>query len=150
MFYPVGHIMDRLGRKWAGIPSLLALSLALLVLPAAHELFGFIVVAILMGIGNGLAPGIVMTLGADFAPEGRRGEFLGVWRFISDAGSAGGPLAVSFIVGIASLAFASTVVAVLGLTGALVMWRLVPETLQRAMPHVVNTDEVASTSGKAM
>jgi MFS family permease len=150
MFYPVGHIMDRLGRKWAGIPSLLALSLALLVLPAAHQLFGFIVVAILMGIGNGLAPGIVMTLGADFAPEGRRGEFLGVWRFISDAGSAGGPLAVSFIVGIASLAFASTVVAVLGLTGALVMWRLVPETLQRAMPHVVNTDEVASTSGKAM
>jgi hypothetical protein len=85
----------------------------------------------LLGIGNGLAPGIVMTLGADFAPQVRRGEFLGVWRFISDAGSAAGPLAVSVVAGVASLGLAATLTAVLGFTGAVLMWRLVPETLQR-------------------
>ena len=131
MFYPVGHVMDRWGRKWAGVPSLLTLSLGLLILPVTTELYGFTLVAMLTGIGNGLGPGIVMTLGADFSPEGRRGEFLGVWRFISDVGSAGGPLAVSFIVGVASLALAAMVTAAFGFTGAAVMWLRVPETLRR-------------------
>jgi MFS family permease len=131
MFYPVGHVMDRWGRKWAGVPSLLTLSLGLLILPVTTELYGFTLVAMLTGIGNGLGPGIVMTLGADFSPEGRRGEFLGVWRFISDVGSAGGPLVVSFIVGVASLALAAMVTAAFGFTGAAVMWLRVPETLRR-------------------
>lgn len=131
LFYPVGYVMDRWGRKWAGVPSLLTLSLGLLILPATNEFYGFALVAMLLGIGNGLAPGIVMTLGADFAPRARRGEFLGVWRFISDVGSAGGPLAVSAIAGVASLALAAAFTAVLGFTGALVMWLGVPETLRR-------------------
>lgn len=131
MFYPVGYVMDRWGRKWAGVPSLLTLSLGLLVLPATTGLYGFALVAMLMAIGNGLGPGIVMTLGADFAPEARRGEFLGVWRFVGDVGSAGGPLAVSFIVGVASLGLAATITAALGFTGAVLMWREVPETLRR-------------------
>ena len=131
MFYPVGYMMDRWGRKWAAVPSLFVLSLGLLILPATTGLHGFTLVAILTGIGNGLGPGVVMTLGADFAPPGRRGEFLGVWRFISDVGNAGGPLAVSVIVGVASLALAATFTAALGFTGATVMWLRVPETLRR-------------------
>jgi MFS family permease len=131
MFYPVGYMMDRWGRKWAAVPSLLILSLGLLILPATTGLYGFTLVAMLTGIGNGLGPGIVMTLGADFAPKGRRGEFLGIWRFIGDVGSAGGPLAVSFIVGVASLALAAMVTAAFGFTGAAVMWLRVPETLRR-------------------
>lgn len=131
MFYPAGYVMDRWGRKWAGVPSLLTLSLGLLILPATSGLYGYTLVAMLTGIGNGLGPGIVMTLGADFAPRARRGEFLGVWRFISDVGSAGGPLAASFIAGVASLGLAATIIAVLGFTGAILMWRRVPETLRR-------------------
>ncbi len=131
MFYPAGYVMDRFGRKWAGVPSLVTLSVGLLLLPATHESYGYTIVAMILGIGNGLAPGIVMTLGADFAPQARRGEFLGVWRFISDTGSAAGPLAVSLIAGVASLGLAATLTAVLGFTGAVLMWRLVPETLRR-------------------
>ena len=130
IFYPVGYVMDRWGRKWAGVPSLLTMSLGFLTLPLTHGVSGFTLAAILMGLGNGLGAGILMTLGADFAPVDRRGEFLGVWRFIGDAGSAGGPLLASFITGIASLGLASTLSAGLGLIGAAVMWRLVPETLQ--------------------
>jgi MFS family permease len=131
MFYPAGYVMDRFGRKWAGVPSLITLSIGLLFLPVTSELYGYTLVAMILGIGNGLGPGIVMTLGADFAPQARRGEFLGLWRFISDAGRAGGPLAVSLIAGIASLGLAAAATAVLGLTGAVLMWLRVPETLRR-------------------
>jgi len=150
IFYPVGYVMDHWGRKWVGVPSLLTLSLGLLLLPATSELYSFALVAILMGIGNGLGAGIVMTLGADFTPEERRGEFLGVWRFISDVGGAGGPLAVSFIAGIASLGLASTICAGLGFAGAMAMWLLVPETLQRGRQRVIEADEVASPTEEAL
>jgi len=136
LFYPVGYVMDRWGRKWASVPSLLTLALGLFILPATTEIYGYALVATLTGIGNGFGAGIVMTLGADFAPAERRGEFLGVWRFIGDAGNAGGPFAVSFIVGIASLGLASTITAALGIVGAAVMWLSVPETLQRYRPVV--------------
>jgi len=150
MFYPVGYIMDRWGRKWAGIPSLLTMSLGFLFLPASHEVYGFTLVAMLSGLGNGLGAGTLMTLGADFAPPVRRGEFLGVWRFIGDAGSAGGPIVASLITGAASLGLASVVCAGLGFIGAAVMWRLVPETLQRGKPHVPEVDEVASPTEQAL
>ena len=48
--------------------------------------------ALLAGLANGLSSGIVMTLGTDLAPPGRRGEFLGVWRLLTDAGSVLGPM----------------------------------------------------------
>jgi MFS family permease len=85
----------------------------------------------LTGIGNGLGAGIVQVLGADFAPVERRGEFLGVWRFIGDVGNAGGPFVVSVVVGIASLGLASICSGTLGLAGAALMWLAVPETLRR-------------------
>jgi MFS family permease len=131
LFYPVGHLVDRRGRKWASIPSLVTMSLGFLLLPRTTEFIGFALVAVLIGIGNGFGAGIVQVLGADFAPTERRGEFLGVWRFISDVGVAAGPLAVSAIVGLASLGLASALSACLGLVGAVVMGALVPETLQR-------------------
>ena len=79
-----------------------------------------------------------MILGADFAPAGRRGEFLGVWRFISDAGSAGGPFVVSLVTAAASLGLASICTAGLGLAGAAVMWLFVPETLRRREARIAD------------
>ena len=131
LFYPSGYVMDRWGRKWASVPSLLTLAIGLLILPATNELYGYCLVAILTGIGNGFGAGIVQVLGADFTPAARRGEFLGVWRLIGDVGTAGGPFVVSLVVGIASLGLASICSGVLGLAGALLMWLLVPETLLR-------------------
>jgi MFS family permease len=134
LFYPSGYIMDRWGRKWASVPSLLTLAIGLLILPATTDLYGYALVATLTGIGNGFGAGIVQVLGADFTPPGKRGEFLGVWRLIGDVGNAGGPFVVSFVVGVASLGLASICTGTLGLVGALLMWLLVPETLLRARP----------------
>jgi hypothetical protein len=61
----------------------------------------------------------------------RRGEFIGVWRFIGDAGNAGGPFVISAIAGLAGLGVASLITGGLGLAGAAVMWLFVPETLRR-------------------
>jgi MFS family permease len=135
LFYPSGYVMDRWGRKWASVPSLLTLAIGLLILPATTEVYGYALVAILTGIGNGFGAGIVQVLGADFTPPAKRGEFLGVWRLIGDVGNAGGPFVVSFVVGIASLGLAAICTGTLGLAGALIMWLLVPETLVRGRPR---------------
>lgn len=133
-FYPVGYIMDHWGRKWVGVPCLLIHSLGFLLLPLTTGLVGFVSVAVLMGLGNGLGTGILLTLGADLAPADRRGEFLGVWRLTGDAGIAGGPLVASFFIGLAGLGVASVICAGLGFAGTLVMGMLVPETLPRRRP----------------
>jgi len=148
LFYPIGYVMDRWGRKWASVPSLLTLALGLLVLPATHEVYGYALVAMLTGIGNGLGAGIVQVLGADFAPAGRRGEFLGVWRFIGDAGNAGGPFVVSVIAGVASLGLASISSACLGFAGVAIMWLLVPETLQGGKPRRARTEASAAPAAE--
>lgn len=54
------------------------------------------------------------------------------------------------ITGAASLGLASVVCAGLGVIGAVVMWRLVPETLQRGKHHVPEVDEVASATEQAL
>jgi hypothetical protein len=97
----------------------------------------------LTGLGNGMGAGIVMTLGADFSPVRSRAEFLGVWRLLSDMGQLGGPLVLSVVTGLATLGIASVATGVIGLAGALVMWRFVPETLQRR-PALAAADEIAA------
>jgi MFS family permease len=131
LFYPVGCVMDRWGRKWAGVPSLLTLSLGMLLLPTTSTFVGFTIVAVLIGIGHGFGTGIVMTLGADLAPKDRRGEFLGVWRLLGDVGSTGGPFLASLVAGLGGLGLSATVCAGIGFVGTLVMGRLMPETLPR-------------------
>ncbi len=142
LFYPTGSVMDRRGRKWVAIPCLVTLAAGLLLVPLATTSTLFVAVAMLTGLGNGMGAGIVMTLGADFSPVRGRAEFLGVWRLLSDAGQLAGPLVLSAVTGLATLGLASVVTGVIGLVGAAVMWRFVPETLQRR-PALTAMDELA-------
>lgn len=131
LFYPSGVISDRWGRKATAIPCLGLLSVGLILLPVATSAPSFLLVALLLGAGNGVGTGIVMTLGADFSPIRGRAEFLGVWRLVTDIGQAGGPLLIAGATAVLSLGFASAVVGVLGLTGIGVVARFVPETRVR-------------------
>lgn len=139
VFYPVGMIMDRYGRKWASVPCLATLALGMALLPLANNFPVFVLVALVSGIGNGFGTGIVMTLGADFAPAVGRGNFLGVWRLMSDSGQAGGPVLISAVTAISSLAVAAEVGALVGLTGAAIMFFKVPETLHMRRKAVTAT-----------
>jgi MFS family permease len=133
--FPVaGLIMDRLGRKVAIVPCFTIQGLVMLLLPLAGGFAGLLAVAATMGFANGLGSGVMMTVGADLAPPDSRGEFLGVWRLVGDAGGSGAPLVVGAIADLLALPAAAVVIAGAGLIAAAIFVFLVPETLKRPRP----------------
>ena len=83
----------------------------------------------LIGFGNGLGSGTMMTLGADLAPPDSMGEFLGLWRLIGDGGQSGGPIVVGAVAQVVGLVPAIFVIALIGALGSAIFGLLVPETL---------------------
>ena len=116
-FYPGGWVMDRFGRAVVAVPVVLSVAVAALLLPLTSGAAGVAAVMVLIAVGNGLGSGIVMTLGADTAPDHGRAQYLGGWRLCGDIGNSGGPLLVAAVAGVAPLATACVVVGVLGLLG---------------------------------
>jgi MFS family permease len=72
LFYPAGKVMDRWGRRWVAVPAMGLLALAHVLLPLSTTVAGLAAVAMLMGVGNGLSSGLIMTLGADVSPAAGR------------------------------------------------------------------------------
>ena len=116
--WPGGWLMDTRGRMVVAVPVVLSMAVACLLLPLATTVVSVSLVMALIACGNGLGSGIVMTLGADAAPDEGRPQFLGAWRLCGDIGNTGGPLLVGAIAATAPLATACLVVGVLGLAGA--------------------------------
>ena len=71
-----------------------------------------------MGFGNGIGSGIMLTLGADTAPSLGRVKFLGLWRVLSDSGAAAGPVLVSVLATLWTLAAGIVGVGFVGLLAA--------------------------------
>lgn len=131
MFPIAGYLMDNQGRKSAAVACLGLLSLGIVLVPLTDSFPTLLLAAVLAGTGNGLGSGINMTLGADFAPPSERGEFLGVWRLISDSGSFAGPMLMGYVTNAFMLATAFSVTAGLGVIGILIMTFFVNETRVR-------------------
>jgi MFS family permease len=104
VFYPAGKLMDHKGRQWVAVPSTVIMGVAFGLVPLTSGFVGLLLAALLIGFGNGISSGLIMTLGADFSPDRGRGQFLGLWRFISDAGATGGPVLLSGVTAAVSLA----------------------------------------------
>lgn len=130
LFYASGQVMDRFGRLWAAMPAMVLMGIGFLVLSFTHDgdsaVLWFGMLAAVLGVGNGLSSGILLTLGADTAPKQEPAAFLGSWRTLTDAGGAVTPLIVSGVTAIASLSVASGVIGVVGLVGALGFIRWIP------------------------
>ena len=94
--------------------------------PLSSGWVGLLLVSVIMGLGNGIGSGIVMTLGADASPDVGRAQFLGAWRLCADAGNAAGPLAVSAVTAVAALGPAVVVMGVVSLAGAALLGRWAP------------------------
>jgi MFS family permease len=145
LFYPAGWLMDRLGRKFAIVPSVLIQAAGMALLPFANSFLGLLAVSCLIGFGNGIGSGTMMTLGADLAPSDGKsssasGEFLGTWRFIGDGGAMLGPVVVGSVADILVLPAAASALAVCGLLAGLVFARFVPEPLKRVKEKPVAAD----------
>ncbi|GAA1141838.1 MFS transporter [Ornithinicoccus hortensis] len=132
LFYPAGKVMDSFGRLWIGIPSMLLMALAMAVLPLAGSVPALAVVAAVLGVGNGIGSGIIMTIGADVAPPGERSAFLGVWRLFQDCGDAAGPMVISAGAALGSLAGGIWVTSALGGAAAAALGRWVPRYSEHA------------------
>jgi MFS family permease len=126
LFYPAGKVMDRFGRLWVAVPSMLVMAVGLAILPFMHTVAGVAVAAAVLGVGNGMGSGIVMTLGADVAPADARPTFLSVWRLFQDTGDAVGPLVLAGGAALGSLAAGVWATAVLGAGSAAALARWVP------------------------
>lgn len=136
LFYASGQVMDRFGRLWAALPAMILMGAGFFALSFTHDLpsaaMWYAMYAAVLGVGNGLSSGILLTLGADIAPPNEPAAFLGSWRTLTDAGGAVAPLIVSALTAVASLSVgvgAMGVVAVLGAAGFI---RWVPRYVPRA------------------
>lgn len=132
MFYPAGKAMDRLGRVWVAVPFMVIMGLSHLLLPLTYSAATLLCVALLMGFGNGMGSGIVMTLGADASPAVGRARFLGGWRLCADLGNAGGPLLISGITVAAALAPAIVTMGLISFAGAAALKRWIPHKTELA------------------
>lgn len=136
LFYASGQVMDRFGRLWAALPAMILMGAGFFALSFTHDLSSaamwYAMFAAVLGVGNGLSSGILLTLGADVAPPTDPAAFLGSWRTLTDAGGAVAPLIVSALTAVASLSVgvgAMGLIAVLGAAG-FIRWvpRYVPRT----------------------
>ncbi|MBD8044443.1 MFS transporter [Arthrobacter sp. Sa2BUA2] len=127
IFYPAGRVMDLRGRRAVAVPCMLLMALGLALLPLTSSPLGLLAAALLIGFGNGIGSGIVMTLGADFSPQPGRPQFLGIWRLLSDIGTLGGPGLLAGVTAVLSLSAGIGATALLGVAGAVVLWRWVPK-----------------------
>lgn len=107
--------------------SLRAVGLALLGL--ANSVAQAVVAGIVIGVGNAMSSGTMLTLSTDLAPPEEPGPFIAGFQTLSAAGSFSGPLLVGWVadvygLGTAAVALAVTLAAgvvwialVIGMTG---------------------------------
>ena len=134
LFIPAGMLMDRLGRKYASVPSFLVMALGMAMLPLTSGYAGLLAATAVIGFGNGLGSGTMMTLGADLAPPEAAGEFLGLWRLVGDGGQMGGPLLVGSMADLVGFTAAAFVLAGIGVLAAGIIHVAVQETLHHPSP----------------
>lgn len=137
LFYPAGKAMDRFGRRWVAVPSMAVLGLAFLLLPLTRDVASMAAVALLMGVGNGMSSGIIMTISSDAAPAGGRGQFLAAFRVISDTGMMAGPFLIGAVAAASALVPAILAAGAVGGLASLALARWVPRHAVTVAGHAV-------------
>lgn len=115
MILPAGFIIDKVGRKWATVPSTGIPAVVFLLLPFSNTFLQVAVLVSLMGVANGLSLGSLATSTYDVVPASARGRLQAARRTIAEVGGVGAPLlggilADSFNPGVPFLAYAPLIV----------------------------------------
>jgi len=131
MILPAGFVIDKVGRKWATVPSTGIPAVAFLLIPFANNFFQLAVLISFLGIANGLSLGSLATSTYDVVPPSARGRLQAARRTLAEIGGVaapllGGYLADTFNPGVPFLAYAPLLV-----LSAILLGLLARETLQR-------------------
>jgi MFS family permease len=111
MILPAGFVIDKVGRKWATVPSTGIPALAFLLIPFSTSFLQLAILLSFLGVSNGLSLGSLATSTYDVVPAAARGRLQAVRRTIAEIGGVGAPLlggilADSFSPGVPFLAYA--------------------------------------------
>lgn len=129
MLVPVsGYIMDRFGRLAAIVPSFTLLGVGLVQLAAADGYGSILAAAVVIGIGNGLGAGTMMTLSADLAPAESPSEFLAILGTIREIGRIVVPVGIGFFGDRYGLDVAAVAMGLVSFLGVAIMIVAVGET----------------------
>jgi MFS family permease len=93
MILPAGFVIDKVGRKWATVPSTGIPALAFLLIPFAGNFFQLALLMLFLGIANGLSLGSLATSTFDVIPVNARGRLQALRRTVAELGGVGAPLA---------------------------------------------------------
>jgi MFS family permease len=131
MTVPAGFIIDKIGRKWATVPSTGIPALAFFCVPFADTFLELAVLVSFLGIANGLSLGSLATSTYDVVPPAARGRLQAARRTIAEIGGVGGPLVGGFLAdafnpGVPFMAYAPLLV-----LSAALLAVVARETLQR-------------------
>jgi MFS family permease len=92
MVIPAGLVTDKVGRKWATVPSTALPAIAFLAMPFADSLVDIAGLLVLLGLASGLSLGSVATSTYDVIPTHARGRLQALRRTTSETGGIMGPL----------------------------------------------------------
>ena len=102
MILPAGFITDRVGRKYASVPSTALPGIAFLALPFASTLPQLVMIMILIGLAQGMSLGALAVSTYDVIPDSARGRLQGLRRTVGESGAVMGPLLGGWLVGLVS------------------------------------------------
>lgn len=133
---PAGTLMDRFGRAAVAVPCALLMGSGFLLLAVLGTvlagqgplaaLLALLVPSLLIGLGNGLGSGIVMTLGIDVSPVHGRTTYLAWWNTMLGAGRLAAPLVVTGITLVAPVAVAGAATGAVCVAGGIWLTRVLP------------------------
>lgn len=121
LLFPVaGWLMDRFGRLYAIVPSVALIAIGLVLVGLAESAGMVVAGGAIIGIGNGMSAGTMLTLGSDLAPADAPGPFLAGIGAIQDGGRILGPLIVGAVGAAADLG--SAALALAAICAVIVAW----------------------------
>eukprot|EP01083_Nonionella_stella_P178170 628673_1 len=109
LFLLPGYLMDKYGRKYSLVPSLICLIIASMWLSFATDYFTLSLVAMLFGFGDGLANGSLNTIASDIAPVDYHGraKFIGIFYMMCSVPNIVSPMIIGTLASNVSLFYAS-------------------------------------------
>ena len=129
VLFPVaGHLMDRYGRLTAIVPAFTLMGLGLLLLAVAGTGSIVAVSGAVIGIGNGLSSGALLTLGSDLAPAEAPAPFMAAFGSMNDLGQVLGPLIVGVAADAIGLGAAAVALAIAMFVGVALVVTTIGET----------------------